>query len=425
MCPTAKFKCLQVSNSFSSYYSGFDTSNLASVHRVCTQRPLDLPAEVLLEILDHIQAADDMGDSERHQVLSNLACVSRYFYTISAPRIFRSLRFGVAQCDPRAPSWIEFCTQLISEQYSPPWMAHVIECSFAQWEFLPAKPSDFTGLYAHAVTKFTHLNSISFEGCPVNGTFFDAMLSLKNLKSIAIVNCYFELDMTTSHISNLSHLHLAAFELSGDGVIGDVGPCYIEALADLISTSSLRFLRTNNHTLTQAVINHPVDFLIDQLHVCLHSRDVSIFGGFLNRTPSITHLSISITPHWERPFRELSTSFFGLSSSSLPRLSAVTCPPVFISEFISGRSVSQIDLSDSDHARYSLYPMKPPKDVSIDLSSLDVTMSTTELHIWLESYLRNDLKAIFPKLDLLHLYCLPYDYHTTVCDAFQSSPEFI
>jgi len=383
------------------------------MHCVCAHRPLDLPAEVLLEILDHIQAADDMGHSERHQVLSNLACVSHYFYTISAPHIFRSLRFGVAQCDPRAPSWIEFCTQPASEQYFPPWMAHVMECSFVRWDLLPPEPSDFTSLYAHAVTKFTHLNSISFKTCSMNGTFFDAMLSLKNLKSIAIVNCYFEVDMTTSHISNLSHLHLAAFELSGN-----VEACYIEALADLISTSSLRFLRTNNYNLTQAVINRPVDFLIDQLHVCLHSRDVSIFGCFLNRTSSITHLSISITPHWGRPFRELSTSFFGLSSSSLPRLSAVTCPPVCISEFISGRSVSQIDLSDYDHARYS-------QDVSIDLSSLDVIMSTTELHIWLESYLRNDLKAIFPKLDSLHLFCLLDDFSPDVCDTFQLSPEFI
>jgi len=46
------------------------------------------------------------------------------------------------------------------------------------------------------------------------------------------------------------------------------------------------------------------------------------------------------------------------------------------------------------------------------------------LHIWLESYLRNDLKAIFPKLDSLRLFCRPSDFRPTLCDTFQSSPEF-
>jgi hypothetical protein len=307
----------------------------APERRSLDNKPLSLiPNEVYLDIFDQLHSTEELNASEYKNALSNLALVCKFFCAIALPRLFEKMTFCATSL---GQGTIAFCRQLVNNQSMAPSLAlYVKSCVFSEWLPQHALGSTWTRsflqLCTHSLARLVNVEELTLSKIPVNRTFWDAICSLKNLRSLTVHGCDFEDETFTD---SQATLNLTRIELHG---------CRLPLrITDFINSSQLRVLQTSDIAFAILLFCRSIDFVLEDLGVIFgHQQDnevnIAALQVILARTPLVTTLSITVPP------TNNSEPTFTLPLPPLPMLRKLECPWYMLNNLASGRSLKEISV---------------------------------------------------------------------------------
>lgn len=295
-----------------------------------------LANEMYLSIFDYFRPSDGLTERQSRRILLSLSRVCRFFRAVTIPHIFHTIRFEFP--NSLAVEWqncLHFCKAL--DLYHEPAVAfalYVKNCLMGpsgNSTMVPGYPGCMV-MYSRAIPCLGYLESLSLSSMPIQCHLFQGIKTMKHLKVFSIQNCGFgDAILSTDAVA----FSLIKFELFGTSAIPD-------DLYTFINPVSLRALKTDNWEFTKVLLSKSADFRIEELSVHLPIAESSVLVDFLNRTPSITNLSIPHVTH--TVMQDLTACNLTLLPASLPRLETVQCPIFMLTGLVPGRPVKQVDL---------------------------------------------------------------------------------
>ena len=242
------------------------------------------------------------------------------------------------------PSYAKFCRELIAGEQKACYLGqYVRECSVAHWMQAVEQGqwvfANFLKVYMKSITSLVNLETLRLWDTPIDVKFLVALGALEKLTSLSISRCNFQ-SMTKDHQYSTRALKLVHFELfhhCGNGAA-------LASLAQIISSSFLRTLRTDNWGFLKSLMTQTVSFNIETLTIPISVSEADHLRHFLNKTPTITELSIN-NVQFAGPYNQLPFPMLDLAPSSLPRLNQLACPTCLIADFVPGRPLTSIKIN--------------------------------------------------------------------------------
>lgn len=313
-----------------------------------------------------------------------------------------------------APSYSKFCRELIAGDGPASYLGkHVRECTITQWMQAREKGkwilANFLKLYVKSIPYLIHLKTLRLHSTPLDLNFIVALSSLEKLTSLSLVDCEFS-SMTMNFPTIFTPLTLTQFELLHfrDGDDGDRNKvsALVANLSDLVSSKSLRSLRTNSHAFLDKFLNQDISFGIETLAFTLFASQAPQLRDFLERTPSISKIQIENMEFGVR----YPSPLLNLSPSALPILKELECPTPYLAEWLAlGRPLHSIVIKD---------PIMGG-NFAATLSYLkSSTVTTTALRVHGEMYMTPSFHQAFPRLETLILDFCDYPHTTEVTSIY-------
>jgi hypothetical protein len=360
--------------------------------------------EVYLAIFDHFEPLDNTDSTEWAEyrtTLSNLALVCRFFCAASLPRIFRSKEYSGLAHGKLTPSYMKFCRELVAGDETASYLGqHVKECTVTHWMQAVEEGqwvfANFLKVYVKSITRLVNLETLRLHDTPIDLKFLVGLGALENLRSLSISRCEFQ-SLTKDDKCSTRPLRLTHFELRSPRNDALLAP-----LSQIIVSSCLRTLHTDNWSFLRAVMSRTVDFSLETLAIPIYTPEVVHLRDFLDKTPSIIELSV-INILSTGSYNQLPYPMLDLASSSLPRLSRLECPTCLISDLVPGRPLKSIRINsrvlDRSQSREDVW-----RDEKRTLSVLKrSTAPITTLRVSGDVYTTASFDQIFPQLDTLIL----------------------
>ena len=384
--------------------------------------------EIYIAIFDHLEpespADMDPDESKEYRTtFSNLALVCRFFCAECLPRIFRSLEFSGLRHRRGTPSYSKFCRGLVAGEGTAIYLGkHVRECTISHWMQIREKSAwvfaNFLKLYLKSIPHLMNLKTLRFHSTPLDPNFVTALGSLENLASLSLVDCEF-ISTTNNLPTIIAPLALLQFELlhHHDGYDErdkdyDKQCALVANLSDLVSSKSLRSLRTDNRAFLDRFLNQDIPLGIEKLVFTLFASQAPRLQDFLERTPSIStiqieDLELEVFSHYPSPL-------LNLSPSALPILKELECLTPYPAEWlVPGRPLHSITIKSSSTMESDLFATQ--NDVQRALSYLKrSTVTITTLRVHKDMYMTPAFHQAFPQLETLILdFC---DYYPVTYD---------
>jgi hypothetical protein len=301
--------------------------------------------EVYLAIFDHFDLSDDMDAAQRTEhrtILSNLALVCRFFCAECLPRIFRSMEYVGLVHTKSTPSYAKFCRELnLGEETACYLGQHVKECSVKHWMQAVEQGRwvfhNFLKIYTKSITRLVHLETLRLYDTPIDLDFIVALKSLDKLKSLSMSHCDFQ-SLTKDNPCFTGPLRLTHFEL-----FAHRNDALLASLSQIISSTVLRALHTDNRAFLRALMSQSVDFNIETLSIPLSVPEIIHLQKFLEKNPSITDLCVLQLPGTS--ISQPPGQMLHLAPSSLPQLRRLQCPTWLIADLVPGRPLKSIKVS--------------------------------------------------------------------------------
>ena len=375
--------------------------------------------EIYITIFDFLEPPESPADMEPGEskeckaTFSNLALVCRFFCAECLPRVFRSMEFSGRRHRKEAPSYSKFCRGLVAGDGPASYLGtHVRECTITQWMQAREKGkwvfANFLKLYVKSIPYLIHLKTLRLHSTPLDLNFIVALSSLEKLTSLSLVDCEF-LSMTKNYPTIFTPLTLTQFELlhnrDGDDDY-DKESALVANLSDLVSSKSLRSLRTNSHAFLDRFLNQDISFGIETLAFTLFASQAPKLQDFLERTPSISKIQIENMEFGVRSPSPL----LDLSPSALPILKELECPTPYLAEWlVPGRPLHSIIIRDPIMGGNFAAPQR-----ALSYLKCSTVTTTTTLRVHGRVYMIPSFHQAFPRLETLILDFCDYPHTTEV-----------
>lgn len=366
-----------------------------------------IPNEIYLAIFDYLEPSESPEDVDIDQLteyranMSNLALVCRFFCAESIPRIFRAMTYSGHGHGKSTPSYAKFCRELVAGEDRACYLAqYVHECSITHW-MQAVEPgawvfANFLKLYVKSIPRLASLETLRLHDTPIDLKFLTSLEALERLKSLTISACDFGASTKETQLP-FTTLKLTHFELSAHR-----NNALLVPLSQIVASSSLRMLHTDNWEFLKAVMSLKVDFGIETLVIPVSVPEISHLQKFLRETNSILGISIISIQSFGQ-YRELSCPLLDLPASSLPHLRSLECPSCLIDDFVHGRPLISIKITlrvlDPPHALQDAQ-----RDERKTLSALRRSTAVVKLlQVPADVYAFSSFHEIFPRLEALIL----------------------
>jgi hypothetical protein len=335
--------------------------------------------------------------------MSNLALVCRFFCAEALPRIFRCMEYSGLSHGHSTPSYTKFCRKLIVGDETACYLGqYVKQCSVVHW-MRAIEPGQwvfgkFLKLYIKSIPCLTHLETLRLDDIPIDLQFITALGILQKLKSLSISRCDF-VALTKNAPRSVESLTLLKFEL-----FENFNCPFSSHLARIVSSVSLRTLRTDDWGFMKALISQQVDFRMETLMIPFWmSKDTIPLQHFFNRNPSILDLSIIEDIHIEdiqtaEHSNSLACPLLNLATSSLPQLNRLECPTFLLADLVPGRPLKSIQIHPP-----RFHGEDAPRNENIMLALTRSSASVTVLRVSGDVYDVTICRRFFPQLDTLIL----------------------
>ncbi|KIM80196.1 hypothetical protein PILCRDRAFT_538401 [Piloderma croceum F 1598] len=295
---------------------------------------------------------------------------------------------------------MKFCRELVAGDETASYLGqYVKECTVTHWMQAVEEGqwvfANFLKVYVKSITRLVNLETLRLHDTPIDLKFLAGLGALEKLRSLSISHCEFK-SLTKDYKSSTPPLRLTHFELRSHR------DALLAPLSQIIASSFLRTLHTNSWGFLRAVMSQTVDFSIETLAIPIYIPEIVHLRDFLNKTPSITELSISDVL-FTGPYNQLLYPMLDLAPSSLPRLSRLECPACLISDLVPGRPLQSIRINsrvlDGSRSREDVM-----RDEKRALSVLKrSTAPITTLRVSGDVYTSASFDQIFPQLNTLIL----------------------
>ncbi|KAK0186316.1 hypothetical protein F5146DRAFT_127048 [Armillaria mellea] len=366
-----------------------------------------IPSEIYLEIFSYFEPSDEITEVQCKAVFSNLAFVCRFFCSVALPRLYRSVEFRghKRQRGQEEPvSFLKFCLEINKgSSWACDLTCHVTHCSFEDW--IPDSPSrrplytEFLRIYCKAMIKMEEIQSVTLDSAMISHRLLKSIAKLKKLKRLVVRECDLDQTFTEVDISTLHSLPIKEFTL-------------VSAHERL--TSSFALLRglpkgsdvvLDAHTwddsfMSSAMISQLTGLTLGTV---LYETNLPHLAHVLNHLPSLTHLKIaSLTLVSVR--HPTANPAFPLTSSSLPRLRVLACPPLLAILF-PPRALDELDItghiSETAMSLVQLY-FNANDDVIQNLARTTAAIHTLSINSGIVSH-GDSIIRHFPHLRKLHV----------------------
>jgi hypothetical protein len=275
--------------------------------------------------------------------MSHLALVCRFFCAVTLPRIFRSVEYSGLGHETSTPSYARFCRGLAAGEETACYLGqHVKRCSVVHWMKAAEQGqwvfTSFLKLCVKSIPCLVQLESLRLYDVPIDLQFIVVLRVLPKLESLSIIRCDFK-TLTKNVPCPAGSLTLLNFEL-----FQHLNDDLLAVLSCIVSSSSLRKLRTDNWCFTKALVGQQIDFHIETLMIPISVLDILPVQAFLHQNPNIVDLSIQ-SVHFNGQYNEFPRPLLNLPTSSLPRLSRLESPACFLADLVPGRPLQSIKVN--------------------------------------------------------------------------------
>lgn len=264
------------------------------------------------------------------------------------------MEFSGRRHGKEAPSYSKFCRGLVAgegEGTASYLGKHVRACTIAHWMRAKEKGAwvfaNFLKLYIKSIPRLIHLETLRIHSTPLDLNFIAALGSLEKLRSLSLMGCEF-ISMTKDLPTLSTPLALTQFELfhhrNGDEEQDehyDEESALVAHLSDLVSSRSLRSLRTDSRAFLDRFLSQKLSFALEMLAFTLFASQVPQLLDFLKRTPSIYKIQIE-EMELVGVFARYPSSLRDLSPSALPHLRELECLTPHAEWLVPGRPVQSI-----------------------------------------------------------------------------------
>ncbi|TFK17737.1 hypothetical protein FA15DRAFT_698338 [Coprinopsis marcescibilis] len=387
-----------------------------------------IPGEIYLHIFGYLDDPDFQFErytdkaARDKRTLSNVAMACRYFCSLMAPRIFKTLWFQYElPGNVRVPNYSGFCRAVIkNENHARSLASHVRHCMFRYWEHT-SNTSDWarTGLlkvHSSALSFMPNLTALSFFRVAFTPHALRSIGSLEQLTELTVELCTFP-DCKAEDFGPLSRLRLQCLKTDGFSL-------HCSTPARFWSNINFDRLLSLTTTATTEMFKRVMSFanLLPLEHLVIQSNHYDVLEGSINPSffkciPSLTHLClVDLTAN--------------VDPSNVLHLNHVECAPSVAPTLITGRPVSTIGLSSE-----SLGPHIPftTEDISriwaaIPTSTAPIRKLTVSLENWCGQIPLIHMSEVLPNLEEFHVKAYnraidivsDVEYHSAVYDISSS-----
>ncbi|TFY60342.1 hypothetical protein EVG20_g7455 [Dentipellis fragilis] len=319
-----------------------------------------IPADVYYDIFDYFQVGETFSGRECKTIFSNLIPVCRLFRAICLPRRLRSLTLPIQKKD-----LVKFTGTNFHEPYINLY-AFVSALRFADRLPKPLFESDGSEsedgiaqriqnawVYRSIILplcdnlpRFQNVTELTIDDTVLGLRVFTYIALMDSLCSVDIAHCVFD-DTPTDRASRIIHPVTPWRKLRF--VKNEWYDKAVQALATIACTPALETFITNEWHVARTFLTHEKKALVNLKMLDIPGDEPDVIGKFLAVTPTISTLTIRDGPQFatgdQAPLR--------LPPSALPNLHTLRCDSVLLEELVSGRPVSNVEVTNTNFGAYT------------------------------------------------------------------------
>ncbi|KAF5310251.1 hypothetical protein D9619_010297 [Psilocybe cf. subviscida] len=382
------------------------TPNLLTVptRRAGSRDLSPLPAELYLEIFEHLKPPENPEAPRETHDLRSLAQVCRYFCAVMMPRIFEVV-FIDGGADENH-SGTSFCQSICNgDQTALTAASHVKIFRITStsvdlgWSY-----KEFLSLYAKAILRMRNLVEISLVQTSITNGLLKAIVSLPGLKKLVLQGCN-PRKLRQQLLDQLSHLQLETLyveNLDMDEEDDEEHSAPARAFFTRLPLQNVVILKALCPYVSEQILALPPLLNLQDFHA-LSLRVGVNFPDILSKMPNLKRLEIH-----SLDFPSSDTIFRG-HLPTLHHLQEVCAPMVVLEKVIPGSSISSIEVSYRVHCGSNYDKLSEPRDAEVKLLSKS-RRPITSLKVPFSFYTATQFSVAFPALRSLAIRPSHFNY---------------
>ncbi|KAG7441530.1 uncharacterized protein BT62DRAFT_482750 [Guyanagaster necrorhizus] len=311
-----------------------------------------IPNEIYLEIFSYLEPSDEITEAQCKATFSKIVFVCRFFCSVALPRLYRSLEFrgrkrqssSVYGSPSRSASMSVNFSLAINKR--SPWACdlacHVKDCTFEDWipEISSQGPlyAEFLRVYCRAMVKMEEIQSLTLDHVIISHRMLKSIAKLKKLKRLAVRECELAQGVTELDISALRSLPIDEFTLVS---VHQRSTSPLTLFQGIPNTSQviLHASAWDDNSMSTVMSSQLTRLTLETLS---YETNLHQLAHVLNHLPSLTHLTVATLSL--ESVSSAGDPDFPLEASSLPRLRALSCPPLLAILFPK-RALNELDIT--------------------------------------------------------------------------------